>query len=265
MMHKQRPIGVFDSGLGGLSVCRAIQNILPEEDIMYFADLEFSPYGNKSIKAISDRSESIVNFFIDQDCKLIVVACNTATVNSIGMLRLKHSIPIIGVEPGIKPAALVSKNRTIGVLATEQTLKSNSFQQLKARYSNAVRIETMACPNLVYLVEKLDHESEVAIETVERYIRPLLSAGCDQIILGCTHFSFLKSAIGKVIGNEAGIIDTAVAVSMEVKRKLDHFNIRSENDFNGSASFWTSGCSKRAAESMQKLWGQEVDVSHVRP
>lgn len=263
-MDKKKPIGVFDSGLGGLSVCRAIQNTLPEEELVYFADLEFSPYGNKPIKDIADRSEYIVQFLINQGCKLIVVACNTATVNSISMLRLKYSIPIIGVEPGIKPAALASKNGVIGVLATEKTLKSHSFQQLKARYSNTVRIETQACPNFVHLVENLDHENEVAIETAQDYITPLLSMGCDQIVLGCTHFSFLRKAIDKVVGKEATIVDTAVPVAMEVKNKLDHFNIRNKSNTNGKATFWTNGCYKKTTESMRKLWGQEVNVCQVQ-
>ena len=193
---------------------------------------------------------------------MIVVACNTATVNSISMLRSKYSIPIIGVEPAIKPAALESKGGVIGVLATKQTLKSDSFQQLAARYSNVVKIETKACPDFVGLVENLEHESEAAIKTAERYIRPLLSAGCDQIILGCTHFSYLKSAIRKAVGNEADIVDTAVPVAKEVKRKLHHFNILRKSDFIGDTKFWTSGCSKKTEDSMSQLWGQEINVLH---
>ena len=261
-MNRQKPIGIFDSGLGGLSICRAINNILPKENLMYFADLEFSPYGNKSKESIAERSEYIVNFLIEQGCKLIVVACNTATVNSISMLRSKYSIPIIGVEPAIKPAALESKSGVIGVLATKQTLKSDSFQQLAARYSNVVKIETKACPDFVGLVENLEHESEAAIKTAERYIRPLLSTGCDQIILGCTHFSYLRSAIRKAVGNEADIVDTAVPVAKEVKRKLHHFNILRKSDFIGDTKFWTSGCSKKTEDSMSQLWGQEINVLH---
>ena len=264
-MNRQKPIGIFDSGLGGLSICRAINNILPKEHLMYFADLEFSPYGNKSKELIEERSEYIVNFLIEQDCKLIVVACNTATVNSINMLRSKYSVPIVGIEPAIKPAALVSKSGIIGVLATEQTLQSDSFQQLTARYSNAVKIETKACPDFVCLVENLAHESETATKTAERYIRPLLSVGCDQIILGCTHFSYLSSAISKAVGNKAGIIDTAVPVAMEVKRKLQHFNILSKSEVTGDIKFWTSGSSKQTEDSMSKLWGQEINLSSVIP
>jgi glutamate racemase len=264
-MDREKPIGIFDSGLGGLSICRSVKSILPAEDIMYFADLEYSPYGTKSKKEIDERSDYIVQFLINKGCKLIVVACNTATVNSISMLRLKYATPFVGIEPGIKPATLKTKKEVIGVLATEQAIKSDYFQQFKSRYSNAVKIEAKACPKFVNLVESLDHESEAAVEAAEYYIRPLLSAGCDQIILGCTHFSFLKSAIEKAVGNEAEIIDTAVPVAMEVKRKLHHFNMQCESNVNGSVKFWTNGCSKKTTGSMSMLWGQKVSVSHVRP
>lgn len=262
-MNQQKPIGIFDSGLGGLSIFRSINNILPKENLMYFADLEFSPYGTKSKKSIEERSEYIVNFLIKQNCKLIVVACNTATVNSISMLRSKYNIPIIGIEPAIKPAALESKSGIIGVIATEQTLNSDSFQQLTARYSNAVKIETKACPDFVNLVENLEHESEAATKTAERYIQPLLSAGCDQIVLGCTHFSFLSPAISKAVGNKADIIDTALPVAMEVKRKLHHFNILNNHNAIGDTKFWTSGYSNKTASSISRLWGQEIRVAQA--
>jgi len=134
---KQKPIGVFDSGVGGLSICHAIRQTLPEEDLVYFADLEYSPYGNKTKEVIQRRSEYIVEFLINRGCKAIVVACNTATVNSIGRLRSKYSIPIVGVEPGVKTAAAQSKTRVIGVLATEQTLESDSFKSLKGGKSGS--------------------------------------------------------------------------------------------------------------------------------
>lgn len=262
-MNMQKPIGVFDSGLGGLSICHSIKSILPAENIIYFADLEYSPYGTKSKKEIKERSEFIVQFLINKGCKLVVVACNTATVNTINALRMKFAIPIVGIEPGIKPAALKSKNGVIGVLATQQTLNSNSFQQLKAKYSDTVRIEVKACPEFVNLVENLKHEGDAAVEAAEYYIKPLLAVGCDQIILGCSHFSFLRSAISKTIGTKADIVDTAIPVAMEVKRKLHHLNILSENNGSGSTKLWTSGCSIKTASSVNKLWGGEASVSQV--
>lgn len=263
-MEKQKSIGIFDSGVGGLSIGRAIKQLLPDEDIVYFADTEFSPYGNKSQNIINQRSEDIVNFLINQGCKIIVVACNTATVNSIRSLRLKVSIPLVGVEPAIKPAALQSKSGVIGILATEQTIQSESFNQLKSQYSQSVQIETKACPQFVTLVENLHHESQEALEIAEEYIRPLLLKGSDQIVLGCTHFSFLKPAICNVVGEDVNIIDTAAPVALQVKRILESFNLEKENSTTPSVEFWTSGGVNKIIKSLSQLWEQDINISEVK-
>ena len=263
-MQRRKPIGIFDSGVGGLSIARAIKRILPEEDLIYFADVGFSPYGNKSKNIIQQRSEDIVNFLINKNCKIVVVACNTATVNSISDLRAKLAIPIVGVEPAIKPAALQSKTGVIGVLATQQTLESESFQLLKAKYSHVVNIKTKACPKFVSLVESLEHNYEQAKEVAEQYIRPLLLQGCDQIVLGCTHFSFLSTVIKDVVCNEANIIDTAVPVAMELKRRLYSLNLNKTDSVSGVVEFWTSGDSTKAINSISELWEQDVNVFEHR-
>jgi glutamate racemase len=264
-MNKRKPIGIFDSGLGGLSSGHAIKAISPEEVIVYYADLGYSPYGPKSKQVIAERSERIVQFLIEQDCKLIVVACNTATVTSIEALRAQFSIPIVGVEPGIKPAAMQSLQGVIGVLATEQTLNSDSFQLLKSKYTTHVRIEQIACPDFVSIVEKLEHEGDSAVLSAEKYIKPLLAAGCDQIVLGCTHFSFLKPVITKIVGQQVNIIDTAEAVAKQVQRKLDELDLRTEASTEGKTLFWTSGDSVATSTSISVLWGQEVNVTYSRP
>ena len=261
-MENEKPIGIFDSGLGGLSVARAIRDILPDEDIVYVADSEYSPYGSKTKDEVAERSKAIADFLISQNCKLIVVACNTATVNSISILRSRSSIPFVGVEPGIKPAAAQSVSGVVGVLATEQTLCSDSYQELKARYSQTVRIEERACPDFVSIVEELDHESEAAVAKAEQYIRPLLEAGCDQLVLGCTHFSFLKPAINKVVGNKAVVIDTAIAVGREVQRRLNHPGLSRGSNAGSNVQFWTSGEIENTTNSIQNLWGHEVDGVH---
>jgi glutamate racemase len=264
-MQRQQAIGVFDSGIGGLSIAHAIRRTLPQENVLYFADSDFSPYGNKSKKIIDERSEYIVNFLIRQGCKAIVVACNTATVNSISNLRAKFSIPIIGVEPGIKPAAQQSKTRVIGVLATEQTLSSETFRLLKSRYCKKVRIETQACPHFISLVENLQHNTEQAVEVAEQYIRPLLFDGCDQIILGCTHFSFLRSTIDKVVKGKAHIIDTATPVAIELTRRLHQLDKQNSTYGAAKAEFWTSGDPAKMIRTMSILWGHDINVSKARP
>lgn len=269
-MEKQKSIGIFDSGVGGLSIGRAIKNLLPEEDIVYFADIEFSPYGNKPQNIINQRSEDIVNFLIKQNCKIVVVACNTATVNSISNLREQVSIPLVGVEPAIKPAALSSKSGVIGVLATEQTIESDSFKLLESKYAHHVEIKTKACPKFVSLVENLNHNSQEAAEAAEQYIRPLLQQGSDQIVLGCTHFSFLTPAIKEVVGEGVNIIDTAIPVAMQVKRVLEKLNLEKEpallagKDSNPIIEFWTSGNADQVAKSLSKLWEQSIHVSEAK-
>jgi len=259
-MARQHPIGIFDSGLGGLSVGNAIRELLPKEDLVYFADQKYSPYGPKSKAVIEERSQYIVNFLIKKGCKLIVVACNTATVNSISQLRSSSSVPLVGVEPGVKPAAIHSKVGVIGILATAQALKSDSYRQLKADFSKEVRIEEKACPDFVALVEDLNHESEAAAAAAERYIQPMLSNGCDQIVLGCTHFAFLKPAISRVIKDKAELVDTAEAVAKEVQRRLIGLNMLNDSAMEGSASFWTNGNSESATRSIEKLWQRRVTV-----
>ncbi len=263
-MEKQKSIGIFDSGVGGLSIAKAIKDVLPKENLVYFADIEFSPYGNKSIDLINQRSDDIANFLVARHCKIIVMACNTATVNSINNLRSKLSIPIVGVEPAIKPAALQSKTGIIGVLATQQTLESESFLQLKANYSQKVQIETKACPKFVTLVESLEHDCEQANEIAQQYMKPLLSKGCDQIVLGCTHFSFLKSTIKNIAGSDVCVIDTATPVAMEVKRRLHHLNLNNSGINNGIIEFWTSAEVAKTTKSISELWQQNIKVSEVR-
>lgn len=262
-MSDSRPIGVFDSGVGGLSIAREIRRLSPSEDLLYFADVDFSPYGTKPVELIQKRSERIVDFLLERDCKALVVACNTATVNSICDLRSKFSVPIIGVEPGIKPAALQSATGVIGVLATEQTLKSESFRQLHATYADRIKIETKACPEFVTLVEALEHNSEQAIHVAEKYLRPLLLAGCDQIVLGCTHFSFLRSSIESLLAGEVGVIDTATPVAMELSRRLYEMGQANKQTLAGCMEFWTSGDSTKVKTVTSALWGEEVSVTCV--
>lgn len=263
-MNSNRPIGIFDSGVGGLSIARAIRQLSPKENLTYFADLGFAPYGIKSTDLIQKRSERIVEFLVAQGCKAVVIACNTATVNSICDLRSKFTIPIIGVEPGVKPAALQSTSGVIGVLATQQTLESGSFRQLKAVYSERVQIQTKACPEFVSLVERLEHNTQQAVDVADQYIRPFLSAGCDQIVLGCTHFSFLRSSIEQVLGGDVKVIDTAAPVAVELSRRLELSEQVNQQGSAASAAFWTSGDSADVRVTTSALWGSEVSVTGVK-
>lgn len=257
-MLETNPIGIFDSGVGGLSIAHAIKETLPGENLAYYADFDFSPYGTQPTQLIEQRSDYIVDFLIARGCKAIVVACNTATVNSIHQLRSKFSVPIIGVEPGIKPASLKSNTGVVGVLATERTLNSESFHALKQQFIGTTDIRVQACPKFVELVEKHQHMSCGAVDIVEQYVQPLLSAGCDHIVLGCTHFSFLKPLIEEIAGNGVTIVDTAIPVAMEVKRRLDQLQLTNVASTSGTMQFWSSGNSLQPQERMNALWFEGV-------
>lgn len=259
-MKQQGAIGIFDSGVGGLSVCHAVRRQLPSENLIYFADQLYSPYGEKPSTLINKRSEQISEFLVEQGCKALVVACNTATTNAISELRAKFHTPIIGVEPGIKVAALTSKTGHVGVLATTQTLASHSYRQLAQTYSGKVQINAIACPEFIPLVENLEHESKQAFDVVAHYISPLLSKGCDKIVLGCTHFSFLWRALIEAVGDNAELIDTADPVAAQVKKTLHKHDLATSAASPGKIDFWTSSDTYPATQSIQALWGTELTL-----
>ncbi len=259
-MSKQQPIGIFDSGLGGLSIARRIREVLPNEHIIYVADSAFAPYGDKTEAFITERSTFITEFLQQQNAKAIVVACNTATVSSIKMLRAKFDLPIIGVEPGVKPATLNTQSGVIGVLATAQTLKSTSFNELAKGFSGAVTIETQACPGLVEAVEKLKLDTEQTKALVQQYVLPLVQKGADHIVLGCTHYAFLAPLIQRVAGPKINIINTDIAVARETARRLDVAKLLSENMGCGGATFWSSATPEQVNKPINQLWGEPVPV-----
>ncbi len=258
-MPKQGPIGIFDSGVGGLSIAREVHKLLPDEHLVYVADQAFSPYGSQEKQLIETRSEWLLDHFCQRGCKAVVVACNTATVNTIHRLRKSFPLPIIGVEPGIKPAAQQSKSGIIGVLATPQTLNSKAFQMLKERFTPQVKIETQACPKFVELVEAVDLDSDATQAAVKEYVLPLLDKGADQLVLGCTHYSFLAPCIESVIGTNANLVDTAAPVAIEVRRRLEDLSILADSQ-DPIIEFYSSNASNSVAERISSLWGSPVQV-----
>jgi len=254
------PIGVFDSGVGGLSITRCLQRELPAESFLYFADQKYSPYGSKPAYWLEERAEFIARFLIEQGCKALVVACNTATVNTIVALRKKIDVPIIGVEPAIKPAALRSKTGVVGVLATAQTLRAASFRALTNKFSGPVKLVAQACPELVGLVESANLHSDETIETLESYIEPLLSLGADHIVLGCTHFSFLHESMARVIGGRAVIVEVGDSVAAELRRQLEKCDLLNAECRAGKISFFSSSASPLGANNMSLLWGSPIKL-----
>lgn len=263
MIVNEQAIGIFDSGIGGLSIARQIHQLLPSENLLYVADTIHAPYGEKSTEYITQRAFEICEFLIQRNVKAIVVACNTATVSSIKALRAKYTIPIIGVEPGVKPAVFNTKSGIVGVLATAQTLKSASFNDLAKAFSTNVKIEVQPCPGLMEQVEALSLDSASTEALIKQYMFPLLEKGADHIVLGCTHYAFLAPMIKKIVGPNIEIVNTDFAVAKETARRLDILNLRSTHVGQGHVEFWSSAPADIAHKQFSMLWGESVTVFKI--
>jgi glutamate racemase len=233
-------IGVFDSGVGGLSILDEALRQLPEHDYIYLADSINAPYGEKSSEWIASRSMELCQYLAAQGCDAIMVACNTATAEAIARIRNELSnIPIIGVEPGIKPAAMQSINGIVGVLATEATLKSDKFSALLATLPNC-RFVKQAGAGLVPLIEAGQANGEETLELLAEHLEPIQDAGADTLVLGCTHYPFLRKAIRKLLGDSINLIDTSDAVVRQLKRKLEAQGKQLNDGDQGSIQFISS-------------------------
>lgn len=220
MIFKESPIGFFDSGVGGTSIWKEMIALLPNENTIYFADSANAPYGKKSKNEIIALSEKNTEFLVKKGCKLIVVACNTATTNAITHLRNKYAIPFIGIEPAIKPAALQTHTNTIGILATQGTLSSELFAKTSSKFASHVRVIEKVGEGLVELIENGEINSKKVIELLTIYLLPMKEKQMDYLILGCTHYPYIIPSIKKILGSEVHIIDSGYAVSKQIKKVL---------------------------------------------
>jgi len=222
----ESPIGIFDSGIGGTSIWKEVIKLLPNEHTIYLADSKNAPYGEKSREEIIALSIKNTEFLIAKGCKLIIVACNTATTNAIDVLRKNYNIPFIGIEPAIKPAALYSKTGAIGILATKGTLSSDLFISTSSQFDDVEIIETEG-KNLVRLIEagKLEETKPL----LEQYLIPMIEQGVDNIVLGCSHYPFLIPLIIEIIPVEVNVIDSGEAVAKHTKKRLIENNLLSDN------------------------------------
>jgi glutamate racemase len=268
-MKQSGTIGVFDSGVGGLSVLQHIRQTLPDEHLIYIADSGHVPYGDKSANYIEQRSHTLTRFLIAQGAEAIVIACNTATAAAITSLRSQFSLPFVGMEPAVKPAVSATKSGVVGVLATIGTLESARFAALLERYGDEVEIITQGCPGLVEQVELGELNSSKTRELVERFTTPLLARGADTLILGCTHYPFLASLIRDVVGNDIVLVDTGAAVARQLQRRVLNerplrveFNdaARNSSGTKTGAQFFTSDEPFQASRIISALWGERVNV-----
>ena len=261
-MSPSDPIGLFDSGVGGLSILRHVRQVLPHENLVYAADSRFAPYGDKSDNEIAARAQAMVAFLLERGVKAIVVACNTATAAAVDKLRERFPLPIVGMEPAVKPAAALTRSGVVGVLATSRTIASERFEKLVAAHGSGVRVVPRACPGWVEQVEQGDLASPATRALVDRHVTPLVDAGADTIVLGCTHYSFLTDVIRQAAGESVALVDSVDGVSRELNRRLGECGLRTPATDDGTEEFWSTGRTDQRAI-FARLWGAGVHIRDV--
>ena len=255
------PIGVFDSGLGGLSVLREAVRRLPGENFIYVADSGHCPYGGKSREQIIARAVAITDFLLARGAKLIVVACNTATIAAIEHLRANYPCTFVGIEPAVKPAALQTRSGVIGVLATGAALAGEKLHRLIERHAGPVRVITQPCPGLVEQVEAGEIDTPRTRKLVQDYTGPLLDAGADVLVLGCTHYPFLRPLLAEVVGARALLLDTGAAAARRLENLLDQDGLRAAPSAPGQIAWFTSGATRQMRDVGGALWGAPVQAA----
>jgi glutamate racemase len=267
-----KTIGVFDSGVGGLSVLQHIRQTLPDKRLIYVADSGHVPYGDKSPDYIEQRSHTLTRFLLEKGADAIVIACNTATAAAVTSLRNHFDIPIVGMEPAVKPAVAATRSGVVGVLATIGTLESARFAALLERYGEEVEIITQGCPGLVEQVERGELNCKLTRELIERFTASLLARGADTLILGCTHYPFIAPLIQEIVGPNIVLVDTGVAVARQLQRRIyselsDHKELCSISQgrlsTSPTAQFFTSGDPVYASRIISTLWGESVIVTQL--
>ncbi|CAG0972299.1 glutamate racemase [Burkholderiales bacterium] len=256
------PIGVFDSGVGGLAVLRALREALPGAERIYVADSAHAPYGEREAEFIQARSEHIARFLLARGAGALLIACNTATVVAANALRRWCPVPVVAMEPAIKPAAARTRSGRIAVLATRQTVASGNVARLVAAHGARCTIELIACPGLVECVERGEVSASSTRGLVETYLRPALERGADCVVLGCTHYSFLRPLIEDLAGAQVQVLDPAPAVVTELLRRI---GAAAEADSQplGGERFYTSAPQETAAPLISMLWGKKVAVESL--
>jgi len=258
------PIGVFDSGVGGLSVLRAIRQELPREPVIYLADQSHVPYGPRPLEEVQSFSEGITRYLLAEGAKLVVVACNTASAAALHHLRqVFPPIPFVGMEPAVKPAAECTKTGVVGVLATPATFQGALYASVIERFANGVTVLQHTCPGLVSQIEDgwLDAPKTRAI--LEEALRPMLEQGIDTVVLGCTHYPFVIPLIQEIVGPAVRVIDPAPAVARQVRRLLEAYDLCSPDPQAGIVHYRTTGDPAQLQALLPRLIGEAGTVAHV--
>jgi glutamate racemase len=255
------PIGIFDSGVGGLAIYRAVRELLPAEDLIYIADSGFGPYGDRNTGFVESRVTAMAAALVELGAKAIVVACNTATVVAVERIRSLYGLPIIGIEPAIKPAVATTRSKKMVVLATQRTIESEAVERLCRLHGRETEILRVPCPGLVEQVEQGSLEDERTLHLLRGYTRKALASGADTFVLGCTHFVFLETQIRALVGPEVAILEPSRAVARQVVRRLAEHCRCAEKARGATEQFFTTARSPADAGAvMSKLLGRRVAV-----
>lgn len=257
---KKQAIGIFDSGVGGLSIWKEIHQLLPNENTIYLADSKHAPYGPKGRDKIIELSIKNTELLLEKNCKLIVVACNTATTNAISVLREKYKVPFIGIEPAIKPAALQTKTKAIGILATKGTLASALFHETTDLYSKNTTIVERVGEGIVSLIESGAIDSEHMTALLKQYMEPMIAANIDYLVLGCTHYPFLIPQLLKILPKRVKIIDSGAAVAKHTKSVLKAQNLLNVIDSRSEHQFYSNA---QNIEILENLLGKDNVVNYL--
>lgn len=236
-----KPIGIFDSGIGGTSIFKEIHALLPYENCIYLADSRNAPYGNKSEEVILQLSIKNTEHLLNQGCKIIVVACNTATTNAISYLRANYTVPFIGIEPAIKPAALSSQTKAVGILATKGTLSSALFHKTTDLYAKGIKVIEQIGEGIVPLIETGQLESDQMKSLLDIYLEPMLKANIDYLVLGCTHYPYLIPMLSKMLPKHIKIIDSGLAVAKQTQAVLASNNLLNTSTLKPDIALYTNG------------------------
>ena len=254
------PIGMFDSGVGGLSVLREVRAALPGESIDYVADSGYAPWGDKPRQFVCERSMKIAQFLVGQGAKAIVIACNTGTAAAAETMRASLTVPVVAMEPGVKPAVAATRTGVVGAFVTASMGSSDRMASLLDRFGGDVKVLTQPVPGLVEHVERGDLASAPLRALLEGYLRPLLEAGADTIVLGSTHYVFLKPLIAEIAGPGVTAIDTGPAVARQVERVLRERGIAAPAGAKGVERYWSSREPDESARVMSALLGRPIEV-----
>jgi glutamate racemase len=258
------PIGVFDSGVGGISVLRAIREQMPEESVIYFADQGHVPYGSRSIEQIQKFSEAITHFLLEQDAKVIVVACNTASAAALKYLREQfRDVQFVGMEPAVKPAAEFTRTGKVGVLATPATFQGALYASVVERFANGVELFQNTCSGLVQQIEQGNLDNQETRRILEDALLPMLEKNIDTVVLGCTHYPFVIPLIQQVVGEGVRVIDPAPAVAKQTRRLREAGGMRSTFGSRGDVKFYTSGDPDSLKSLLPMLFGELGKIEKV--